>query len=48
MQGAAHTATTLATTQPHVRCNSGSNVANHVNQLDFIMQFITRVATCNC
>ena len=27
MQGAAHT----ATTQPHVRYNSDSNVANHVN-----------------
>ena len=46
MQSAAHIATTSATTQPHVRCNSDSNVANHMNQLDFIMQFITRVATC--
>ena len=37
MQGAAHTATTLAITQPHVCCNSDSNTANHVNQLDFIV-----------
>ena len=38
-QGAAHTDTTSATMQPYMHCNSDSNMANHVNQLDFIMWF---------
>ena len=45
MQGAANIATTSATIELRMCCNSDSNVANYVNQLDFIMQFIGRVAT---
>ena len=40
----AHTATTSATIEPCICCNSDNNMANHVNQLDFIVQFIRRVA----
>ena len=43
MQGAAHTATTSTKTQPRMCCNSDRNVGNHVNQLDFIVQFIRGV-----
>ena len=46
MQGAVYCTKTSATTEPHTRCNSDNNMANHMNQLDFIVQFIRRVANC--
>ena len=46
MQGAACCTKTSATTESHTRYNSDNNMANHMNQLDFIVQFIRRVVTC--